>query len=106
MSRYTVSPAGEVRKCPKKCKCPKVVHYRTKREAETDARAGVVLKVQKDDSLSWVVDGVLHRGGNRPALVHPNGMMHWYHYGVIYRSARPLTKKERKKYGKKSPKHT
>lgn len=104
VSRYRVTSKGRVKKCPKKCGCSKMEHYRTRDEAVEDARAGVVFRRTDDGVLQWLANGVRHRGGNRPALIRPDGMMYWYESGVIYRSARPLSKKELKRYGKKRPK--
>lgn len=34
----------------------------------------------------WELHGRLHRGGDKPAVVHTNGYQAWYQYGLLHRS--------------------
>ena len=41
---------------------------------------GYAVKIIKDDwiRLEWWQDGVLHRDGDKPAVIDSNGIMEWW----------------------------
>ena len=45
----------------------------------------VKCKKRDDGTLAWYKDGVLHRNGDRPALIRPDGTLIWYQKGMIHR---------------------